>query len=467
MATAIVDQDGNVWQITPDGKGLVTLDGTPVTVSGEMEIKNDTGNPVPVNGTVALDAATLAALEQVTVAIASGQIVGLDAATLAALEAITVSGTVALDAATLAALESVTVAGTVALDSATLAALESITATISGTVAVAGTVALDGPTLAALETIQVGNFPATQPVSGPLTDAQLRAAAVPVSGPLTDAQLRAAAVGISAASLPLPTGAATDASLGTDGATPPVIAGTGVRGWLRAIYDRLVAGIGRTWTLGSGTDSVTIVPSGTQAVSGPLTDTQLRATAVPVSGPLTDTQIRATPLPVSGTVSVGNFPASTEIANDVGNPVPVSGTVTATGPLTDTQLRAAPVVVSGPLTDTQLRAAAVGVSGPLTDAQLRATAVPVVSSGATASAPATLSIAATAAAVLAANANRKSVLIQNTSAAATVYVGYGSNPTAASGIRLQPGESLYEDRFTGAIHALASVAVSVPYVEVT
>lgn len=53
----------------------------------------------------------------------------------------------------------------------------------------------------------------TQPVSGPLTDTQLRATAVPVSGtvtasgPLTDTQLRAAAVPISAVSLPLPTGA--------------------------------------------------------------------------------------------------------------------------------------------------------------------------------------------------------------------------------------------------------------------
>lgn len=56
------------------------------------------------------------------------------------------------------------------------------------------TVALDAATLAALETISVANFPATQPVSGPLTDSQLRASAVPVSGPLTDAQLRAAAV---------------------------------------------------------------------------------------------------------------------------------------------------------------------------------------------------------------------------------------------------------------------------------
>lgn len=45
--------------------------------------------------------------------------------------------------------------------------------------------------------------------------------------------------------------------------------------------------------------------------------------------------------------------------------------------LTDTQLRATAVPVSGPLTDAQLRAVAVPVSGPLTDAQLRASAVGV------------------------------------------------------------------------------------------
>lgn len=86
------------------------------------------------------------------------------------------------------------------------------------------------------------------PVTGPLTDAQLRASSVPVSGtfwqatqpvsiastlnvsvqnaslavtgPLTDTQLRAAAVPISAASLPLPSGAATAAkqpAIGTAG----------------------------------------------------------------------------------------------------------------------------------------------------------------------------------------------------------------------------------------------------------
>jgi hypothetical protein len=89
----------------------------------------------------------------------------------------------------------------------------------------------------------------TVPVSGPLTDAQLRAAAVPVSGPLTDAQLRATSVPVS--------GPATDAQLR---ATP-------------------------------------------LAVSGPLTDTQLRAAAVPVSdggGALT---VDGT-VGVSGTVAV-------------------------------------------------------------------------------------------------------------------------------------------------------------------
>ncbi|PTL55748.1 hypothetical protein [Paraconexibacter algicola] len=126
--------------------------------------------PVPVaTGAVALDAATLAALESIQAAVAGT--VALDATTLAALEQITVSGEVALTSGTLAALESVTAAvtGTVDLGAGTLAALESVTATIAGSVA----------------------------VTGPLTDAQLRASAVPVS----------------AAALPLPAGAATEATL--------------------------------------------------------------------------------------------------------------------------------------------------------------------------------------------------------------------------------------------------------------
>jgi len=52
------------------------------------------------------------------------------------------------------------VSGTVALDAASLAALETITAIISGAIA------LDTATLAALETISVANFPASQAVTG-------------------------------------------------------------------------------------------------------------------------------------------------------------------------------------------------------------------------------------------------------------------------------------------------------------
>jgi hypothetical protein len=51
------------------------------------------------------------------------------------------------------------------------------------------------------------------PVSGPLTDTQLRATPVDVLGPLTDTELRASAVPVSVASLPLPTGAATETTL--------------------------------------------------------------------------------------------------------------------------------------------------------------------------------------------------------------------------------------------------------------
>lgn len=105
-----------------------------------------TDNPLDVQGTVALDAPTLAALEIITCLqgtspwIVGGE-VALAAATLAALETITVlQGTIpwvtSLDAATLAALETITVNqgtspwivdGEVALDAATLAALETVT----------------------------------------------------------------------------------------------------------------------------------------------------------------------------------------------------------------------------------------------------------------------------------------------------------------------------------------------------
>ena len=79
--------------------------------------------------------------------------------------------------------------------------------------AVEGQVAVTNPTPAVTYvnalidggSITVANFPATQPVSGPLTDLQLRATPVPVSGTvttggLTDTQLRATPVPVSVGS---------------------------------------------------------------------------------------------------------------------------------------------------------------------------------------------------------------------------------------------------------------------------
>ena len=94
-----------------------------------------------------------------------------------------------------------------------------------------GSLTVDGPlTDAELRAVSV-------PVSGPLTDTELRATVVPVGdgggsltvdGPLTDTELRASAVPVSAASLPLPAGAATEATLasldGKDFATQTTLA---------------------------------------------------------------------------------------------------------------------------------------------------------------------------------------------------------------------------------------------------
>src|SRR6185503_13808653 len=122
----------------------------------------------------------------------------------------------------------------------------------------------------------------------------------------------------------------------------------------------------------SGTVAVSNFPatqpvSGTVTATGPLTDAQLRATAVPVSGTFWQTtqpvSLAALPALAAGSATIG---AISNTSFNVGNfpaTQPVSGTVTATGPLTDTQLRASAVPVSGPLTDTQLRASAVPVSG--------------------------------------------------------------------------------------------------------
>ena len=144
------------------------------------------------------------------------------------------------------------------------------------------TVVTGAQPLAVSGALSISNFPATQPVSGPLTEAQLRGSPLAVTlgggltpsstfvagtvtavGPLTDAQLRALAVPVSGTvtantglSQPL-----TDAQLRASPLAVTVAAS--------APNSTFVAG------------SVSLV--GTSPVSGPVTDAQLRAAPVPVS----------------------------------------------------------------------------------------------------------------------------------------------------------------------------------------
>lgn len=185
-----------------------------------------------------------------------------DPAVTAALASILAKlGAVTLDAPTLAALETISVSNFPAdfPDAAVLAKVEAVRVLLAATLTITGTVA-------------VLNFPATQPVSGPLTDTQLRATPVPVSGTVTV----------------------------TDGSGPLTV---------------------------DGSVAVTNFPA-TQPVSGPLTDAQLRAAAVVVSAvdldvrnlALTQDSVRQTQRPMSSYVDTLAAPQTDAIAAAITSP---------------------------------------------------------------------------------------------------------------------------------------------------
>ena len=120
-------------------------------------------------------------------------------------------------------------------------------------------------------------------------------------------------------------------------------------------------------TLGAdGVDNGDVASGNPLPVTGPLTDAQLRASAVPVSGtvtantgltqPLTDAQLRASAVPISGTVTI----------TDGSGPITIDGTVAVTGPLTDAQLRASAVPISGAVTISSGSVTISDGSGPVT-----------------------------------------------------------------------------------------------------
>lgn len=114
------------------------------------------------------------------------------------------------------------------------------------------------------------------------------------------------------------------------------------------------------------------------------------------------------------------------------------------------------------LTDTQLRATAVPVSGPLTDTELRAAPVPTKTSGASATATISrVSGSATSVTLLAANSNRRRVVVYNESTA-DLYVKFGATASATSYTTKLGAGDTYESPtdwiYTGVIDGIWSVA---------
>ncbi len=207
----------------------------------------------------------------------------------------------------------------------------------------------------------------------------------------------------------------------------------------------------------------------------------LYSNEVEANGPLTDAQLRAAPVDINGTFT----PSGTQDVNLVSTvPVPVTdnagsltvdGTITVANPgLTDSELRATPVPISGSvaitnpgLTDAQLRATAVPVSGPLTDTQLRASVVPVSESGANATVTQIILTANTSTILLAANANRKGVVVFTTGQ--PVYIKFGATASATSFTYkvVANNTSTEFTGYTGRIDILATSGQTVTVTEIT
>ncbi len=220
-------------------------------------------------------------------------------------------------------------------------------------------------------------------------------------GGLTDTELRASAVPMSVATLPLPSGAAT-ATKQDDVLTSLATAVGHLSSIVTALAGQLevkndtgnplgISDAGGTISIDDGGGAITVdgTVTANTGLAQPLTDTQLRATAVPISGtvtantglnqPLTDTQLRATPVAISdnnGAISVDDNAGSLTVDDGNGSLTVDSGQLPSSlGQKTTANSLAVtlPSDMAGIAADTEL-AAAVAAS----DAMANPTTAPVI-----------------------------------------------------------------------------------------
>ncbi|NDD55468.1 hypothetical protein EBZ39_16660, partial [bacterium] len=202
----------------------------------------------------------------------------------------------------------------------------------------------------------------------------------------------------------------------------------------------------------------------------PLTDTQLRASAVPVSLTSVPTHgVTLASLPAS-TVTVSNFPNTQSISGtvtaNISGTVPVSGTFwQSTQPVS---LTSTTVTVSSlpsiPAGTAQIGSVTANISGtvPVSISSVTIGAMPNGTLTTRFGTPATASTAFLTTAVT--NTSRKYLLIQNvTTASNVITVGIGFTPTTTQGIQLAAGAGItFESSYipTGAVWVLSSVTAS-------
>lgn len=310
------------------------------------------------------------------------------------------------------------------------------------TTAITSLASIDGktPTLNADggSPVHVNNFPATQTVSGTVGIS----GTVPVSGTFWPATQP-----VSALSLPLPSGAAQDGTDGT-GITAPT-GGSGIRGWLSGIYQKLSAALavsqsgtwttGRTWNLASSTDTVTAAISGTVPVSGTFWQT-----TQPVNGTVTLAGGSAT------IGKVGIDPANNGVA--ISGTIPVSGSVGVSSlPANLGTTSLAPAYAS--ITNFPSSQA---VSGTVTLGAGSAAIGSVSISASSSSSPSTFT-STSSNSILASNSSRKGIVLSSPSANTGIcYVTIGTTTTSSTAFSflLNPGDII---SLTGINNALTGI----------
>lgn len=320
--------------------------------------------------------------------------------------------------------------------------------------ATAPTTPVTGTFFQATQPVSLASVP-SHPVTGPLTNTELRATVVPVSlasvpshavtGPLTDTELRATAVSVRTGN--------------TVGGLPMVSIGfDSFAGALRvsATGNPLPVSLQST---GANATAIKIDGSGvTQPVSGPLTNTELRAAVVPVSL----ASVPSHPVTGSGSFTAAQATASSlkaqaQILDSAGSLLTYAATGTAGTPGVDV------VSVQGVSSGV-----AIAVSGPVTDTQLRASAIPVSDRGSVGQATVTTFTSTSSLVLMASNSARKLLTVFNEGAGVlNLLYGAGTASTVNYSVRINSGDYLEIEKYTGTVTGIFTTAGTARVTEVS